>query len=69
MVNLLARSSSAPAQRRWNEAEHVLRYLHYTFDRSLFFLYGVKSKLMTYADTRYLFDAHQARSLSGYVFM
>ena len=36
-VNLLARYSSAPAQRHWNDIEHILCYLQGTVDIGLFY--------------------------------
>ena len=36
-VNLLARYSSAPTKRHWNEIKHVLRYLCGTCDMGLFY--------------------------------
>ena len=36
-VNLLARYSSAPTRRHWNDIKHILRYLCGTTSMSLFY--------------------------------
>ena len=36
-VNLLARHSSAPTRRHWNDIKHLLRYLQGTYDLELFY--------------------------------
>ena len=36
-INLLARYSSAPTKRHWNEIKHILRYLRGTSDMGLFY--------------------------------
>ena len=60
LVNLLARFSSAPTRRHWNDVKHILRYLRGTTDLSLF--YSKESTLKGYADFGYLSDPHKARS-------
>jgi hypothetical protein len=67
-VNILARYSSDPTRRHWNRIKHVLCYLCGMRDMRLFYRKDTKSKLVGYADTRYLSDLHKARSQSGYVF-
>ena len=65
-VNLLARFSSAPTRRHWNDVKLILRYLRGTTDLSLF--YSKESTLKGYADSGYLSDPHKARSQTEYVF-
>ena len=67
-VNLLARYSSAPTLRHWNEVKHLLRYLRGTSDIRLFYSEVPKPKLLGYTDAGYLSNPHKARSQSGYVF-
>ena len=67
-VNLLARYSSVPTLRHWNGVKHLLRYLHGTSDRGLFYSKVPKPELLGYTDAGYLSDPHKARSQSGYVF-
>ena len=67
-VNLLARYSSAPTQRHWNDIKHILCYLKGTTDMSLFYSKELKQQLFGYADAGYLSDPHKARSQIGYVF-
>jgi Reverse transcriptase (RNA-dependent DNA polymerase) len=68
-VNVLARYSSDPTRRHWNEIKHVLRYFCGTRDMRLFYRKNINSKLVGYADAGYLSDPHKARSQSGYVFI
>ncbi|XP_074342536.1 secreted RxLR effector protein 161-like [Apium graveolens] len=67
-VNLLARFSSAPMDRHWNEIKHIFRYLRGTTDFGLFFPKNSTSQLIGYADTGYLSDPHFGKSQTGYVF-
>jgi hypothetical protein len=67
-INVLTRYSSDPTRRHWNRIKHVLCYLCGTRNRGLFYRKDTKSKLVGYADARYLSDSHKARSQSGYVF-
>ena len=67
-VNLLAKYSSAPIQRHWNDIKHILRYLRGTNDMSLFYLRESKQQLLGYADVGYLSDPHKGRSQIGYMF-
>ena len=59
-VNLLIRFNSTPTRRYWNGVKHILRYLRRTIDLGLFYL--KESTLKEYADSRYLYDPHKARS-------
>ena len=63
-VNLLARYSSAPTLRHWNEVKHLLKYLRGTSDIGLFYSKVPKPKLLGYTDAGYLSDPHKARSQS-----
>ena len=67
-VNLLARFSSSPTQRHWNEIKHVFRYLQGTIDLGLFYPKNINGEMVGFADARYLSDPHKARSQTGYVF-
>ncbi|CAN4111387.1 unnamed protein product [Withania somnifera] len=67
-VNLLARYSSSPMRRHWNEVKYVLRYLKGTIDMGLFYSNGYCANLVGHADAGYLSDPHKARSRTGYVF-
>ena len=49
-VNLLARYSSAPTRRHWNDIKHILCYLGGTTDMSLFYSKESKQQLLGYAD-------------------
>ena len=59
-VNLLARFSSTPTRRHWNDVKHILRYLRGTTYLGLF--YSKESTLKGYAYSRYLSNPHKARS-------
>ena len=67
-INLLARYSSAPTQRHWNDNKHILRYFKGTTDMSLFYSNESKQQLFGYADAGYLSNPHKARSQTRYVF-
>ncbi|XP_074373721.1 secreted RxLR effector protein 161-like [Apium graveolens] len=67
-VNLLARFSSDPTKRHWDEITHILRYLRGTIDLGLFFPNNLKSQLVGYANVGYLSDPHVGRSQTGYLF-
>ena len=67
-VCLLARFSSSPTKRHWNDVKHILRYLRWTMDMCLFYSNESKSELIGYADSGYLSDPHKARSQTGYLF-
>ncbi|GJU24120.1 copia protein [Tanacetum coccineum] len=49
-VNLLARFSSSPTKRHWNEIKHIFRYLRGTTDLGLFYSNNSKQGLVSYAD-------------------
>ena len=66
LVNLLARFSSAPTRRHWNDVKHILRCLRGTTNLGLF--YSKESTLKGYADFGYIYDPHKARSQTGYIF-
>ena len=68
-VNLLARYSSSPTKRHYNNGvKHALRYLRGTIDMSLFYSNKSNFDLVGYADVGYLSDPHKARSQIGYLF-
>jgi len=67
-VNLLARYSSSPTRRHWNEIKHILKYLKGTLDMGLFYAHKGSADLVSYADAGYLSDPHKTRSQMGYVF-
>ena len=67
-VNLLARYSSTPTKRHWNEIKHILRYLRGTSDMGFYYSKESKSQLIGYTNVRYLFDPHKVRSQMGYIF-
>ena len=67
-INLLARYSSAPTKRHWNEIKHILRYLCGTSDMGLFYSKSMEPQLLGYADAGYLSNPHKARSQTGYIF-
>ncbi|WJZ92844.1 hypothetical protein VitviT2T_011819 [Vitis vinifera] len=67
-INLLARYSSAPTQRHWNDIKHILCYLRRTTDMGLFYSRESKQQLLGYADVGYFSDPHKGRSQIGYVF-
>ena len=68
LVNLLARYSSAPTKRHWNEIKHILIYLRGTSDMVLFYSKAMEPRLLGYANAGYLSDPHKARSQTGYIF-
>ncbi|XP_059654912.1 secreted RxLR effector protein 161-like [Cornus florida] len=67
-VNLLARYSSAPTCKHWNEIKHILRYFRSTIDMGLFYSKESNSQLIGYVDAGYLSDPHKTHSQTGYVF-
>ena len=68
-VNLLARHNTAPTKRHWVGGKRILRYLNGTKDLGLFYQKNQDPTLVGYTDARYLFDPHNARSLTGFVFL
>jgi hypothetical protein len=61
-INILVKYSSDLTCQHWNRIKHVFRYLCGTRDMGLFYQKDKKSKLVGYADARYLLDPHKARS-------
>ena len=61
-VNLLARYSSTPTKRHWNEIKHVLIYLCGTCDMGLFYSKTLEPQFFGYTDAGYLSDPHKAQS-------
>ena len=49
-VNFLARFSSSPTQRHWNEIKHVFHYLQGTIDLGLFYSKNTNGEMVGYAD-------------------
>jgi len=68
LVNLLARYSSVPTQKRWNGIKHVLPYLCGMTDLGLFYPKGSNPQLIGYANADYLSGPHKSRSQTGYLF-
>jgi hypothetical protein len=68
-VNLLARHSAAPTKRHWTGVKCILRYLNGTRDLGLFYKRGLNSNIIGYTDAGYLFDPHNGRSQTGFVFL
>ena len=67
-INLLARFSSEPTRRHWNEIKHIFRYLQGTIDLGLFYSNETTSpRLVGYIDARYKSDPHKTRSQIGYL--
>ena len=67
-VNLLARYSSAPTKRHWNEIKHILRYLRGTSDMRLFYSKTMEPQLLGYVNAGNLSNPHKDRSQTGYIF-
>nr|KYP45552.1 Retrovirus-related Pol polyprotein from transposon TNT 1-94 [Cajanus cajan] len=61
-VNFLARYSSSPTRRHWNEFKQILRYLKGTIDMGLLYSNVPKPELNDYADAGYLSDPHNGKS-------
>jgi hypothetical protein len=68
-VNLLARYSAAPTKRHWVGVKIVFRYLNCTRDLGLFYQRIPNQNLLGYADAGYLFDPHDSRSQTDFVFL
>jgi hypothetical protein len=68
-VNLLARHSTSPTRRHWIYGKQILRYLTDTKDLGLFFQKTNDPNLVGYADVGCMFDPHNARSQTGFVFL
>ncbi|KAJ9568302.1 hypothetical protein OSB04_004268 [Centaurea solstitialis] len=67
-VSLLARFSSFPTRRHWNDVKHVFQYLQGSVDKGLFYANNSGHQLIGYADAGYLSDPHKCRSQTGYLF-
>ena len=68
-VNLLARFSSEPTRRHWNEIKHIFRYLRGTIDLGLYYSKeSTTSGLVGYFDAGYRSNPHKARSQTDYLF-
>ena len=61
-VNLLARYSSAPTRKHWNDIKHILRYLCGTTNVGIFYSRESKQQLLGYADAKYLLDPYKNAS-------
>jgi hypothetical protein len=68
-VNLLARRSAAPTKRYWTGVKCILRYLNGTRDLGLFYKRDPNSNIIGYTDAGYLFDPHNGRSQTDFVFL
>ena len=68
-VNLLARYSATPTRRHWVGVKTILRYLQGTQDLDLWFLKNQALTMVGYVDAGYMFDPHNARSQTGFVFL
>jgi hypothetical protein len=68
-VNCLARHSTTPNMRYWNDVKNILRYLHGTIDLGLFFRKNQDHSLIRYVNAGYLSDLENVRSQIGYVFL
>ena len=68
-VNLLARFSSEPTRRHWNEIKYIFHYLQGTIDLRLFYSNETTSPgLVGYTNAGYKSDPHKARSKIDYLF-
>lgn len=68
-VNLLARHSSQPTIRHWNDVKRILHYLQGTIDTGLYFPSHASHDLIGFADAGYLSDPNDAESQTGYVLL
>jgi hypothetical protein len=69
VVNLVARHSAAPTKRHWTGVKCILRYLNGTRYLRLFYKRCPNSNIIGYIDAGYLFDPHNGRSQTGFVFL
>jgi len=67
-VNLLARYSSSPTRRYWNEVKHIFHYIQGNINISLFYSNNDNHESVGYADVGYLSDPYKGRSQIGYLF-
>ena len=68
-MNLLAKHSASPTRRHWAGVKHVLCYLQVTVDLGLYYPRDQDKTLVGYYDAGYLFDSHNAKSQTSYVFL
>ena len=68
-VNLIARFSASPARRHWNDIKHIVRYLQGSQDLGLLYTRNQDMTLVGYSDAGYMFEPHNARSQTSYVFL
>ena len=68
-VNLLARHSATPTRRHWVGVKHVIRYLQGTVDLGLYYPRDQDKTLVGYSNASYLYNSHNAKSQTGYVFL
>ena len=68
-INLLARFSSKPTRRAWNENKHIFHYLQGTIDLRLFYSKETTSSgLVGYTNAGYKSNSHKTRSQINYLF-
>jgi hypothetical protein len=65
-VHILSQFDSAPTQIHCSHLLRVLRYLHGTISRHLFFPRSSSLQLQAYCDTNWASDPSDCRSLSAY---
>ena len=68
-VNLLTRFSVSPTRRHWNDIKHIFRYLQGSQDLGLLYTRNQDMILVGYSDAGYMFDPHNAKSQTSYVFL
>jgi hypothetical protein len=61
-MNCLARHSTAPTMRHWNDIKNIFRCLYAMADLGLFFRKNQDHSIIRYADAGYLSDPQNARS-------
>ena len=68
-VNLLTRFNASPTRRHWIGIKHIFRYLQGSLDLGLLYTRNQDMTLVGYSDAGYMFDPHNARSQTSYVFL
>jgi hypothetical protein len=70
-LNLLARHSAAPNKLHWLGVKNIFRYVQGTKDLGIFFQFqrNLGSDMIGYTNGGYLFDPHNARSQTSFVFL
>ena len=68
-VNLLARFSTSPTMRHWNDIKHIFRYLQGSQDLGLLYTRNQDMTLVGYLDAGYMSDPYNVRSHTGYDFL